>query len=61
MCRCNEEYYLQIDSHMRFRKNWDSYLIGVHNQCVDTINLANGREVVDQKRNIYTEPVLSST
>ena len=24
-----EQYFLQIDSHMRFRDNWDSYLIYV--------------------------------
>jgi [Skp1-protein]-hydroxyproline N-acetylglucosaminyltransferase len=28
-----EEYVLQIDSHMRFRPNWDSYLIGALNRC----------------------------
>lgn len=28
-----EEYVLQIDSHMRFRPNWDSYLIGALNKC----------------------------
>jgi [Skp1-protein]-hydroxyproline N-acetylglucosaminyltransferase len=28
-----ENYILQIDSHMRFRCNWDSYLISAHNVC----------------------------
>lgn len=28
-----EEYVLQIDSHMRFRPNWDSYLIAALNRC----------------------------
>jgi hypothetical protein len=26
---CNEDYVLQIDSHMRFRGGWDNYLIGM--------------------------------
>ena len=28
-----EEYILQIDSHMRFRKNWDEYLLEQISQC----------------------------
>jgi len=27
-----ETYFLQIDSHMRFRRNWDDYLIGLWQQ-----------------------------
>ena len=27
-----EDYFLQIDSHMRFRRNWDTYLINLHQQ-----------------------------
>ena len=30
-----EDYVLQIDSHMRFRPNWDAYLIHQLNQCHD--------------------------
>lgn len=29
----SEEYYLQIDSHMRLVKNWDLLLIEYLNQC----------------------------
>jgi len=29
-----EAYYLQIDSHTRFTKDWDDQLIGFHSQCV---------------------------
>lgn len=29
-----EDYVLQIDSHMRFRQNWDSYLIALHGGIV---------------------------
>ena len=28
-----EDYVLQIDSHMRFRQNWDEYLINQLNKC----------------------------
>ena len=31
----NEEYTLQIDSHMRFEKNWDEMLINMINQLKD--------------------------
>jgi hypothetical protein len=31
----DEEYTLQIDSHMRFEKNWDETLIGMLNQLKD--------------------------
>ena len=30
-----EQYILQIDSHMRFRANWDNYLLHQHNKCAD--------------------------
>ena len=33
-----EDYVLQIDSHMRFRQNWDSYLIQHLHQCPITAN-----------------------
>ena len=29
-----EAFLLQIDSHMRFRHNWDEYLIALHGICV---------------------------
>ena len=32
-----EEYFLQIDSHMRFRHNWDAYLIRTHFICRDEL------------------------
>ena len=34
--RRSEEYVLQIDSHMRFRKHWDSYLIEQLSRCQTT-------------------------
>jgi len=30
-----EEYILQVDSHMRFRENWDEYLLQQISQCPD--------------------------
>jgi hypothetical protein len=33
-----EVYILQIDSHMRFRYNWDNYLIQVHQLCITKLN-----------------------
>eukprot|EP01083_Nonionella_stella_P030277 83019_1 len=30
-----EKYYLQIDCHMRFIKNWDQILIKMHSECED--------------------------
>lgn len=30
---CGEEYFLQLDSHMRFRRNWDAYLIETLSAC----------------------------
>jgi hypothetical protein len=35
----NEEYYFQIDSHMRLRAHYDSYLIRVLSQCQDLISV----------------------
>ncbi len=40
-----EKYYLQIDSHMRFRPNWDSYLIS----CIQLI-----------KRDGYAKPIITT-
>jgi hypothetical protein len=34
----NEEYFLQIDPHSRFNKNWDITLIDTFNQAVETVN-----------------------
>jgi [Skp1-protein]-hydroxyproline N-acetylglucosaminyltransferase len=34
----SEEYYLQIDSHMRLRAHYDSYLIRVHSLCQEIIH-----------------------
>jgi hypothetical protein len=31
----NEDYYLQIDAHMLFEKNWDSGLISAHNKIIE--------------------------
>lgn len=32
----DESFILQIDSHMRFRPNWDSYLVAMLDQCPST-------------------------
>lgn len=37
-----EEFYLQIDSHMRFRKHWDVYLISLYHQCQSIARCAPG-------------------
>lgn len=37
----DEKYYLQIDSHMRFRKYYDSYLIHIYKQCEEEILSSN--------------------
>jgi hypothetical protein len=34
----NEDYFLQIDPHSRFNKNWDITLIDTFNQAVETVN-----------------------
>lgn len=36
----NEDYYLQIDSHMQFEKNWDAYLIN-YLERIRAINLSS--------------------
>ena len=36
----NEDYYLQIDSHMQFEKNWDAYLIN-YLERIRGINLSS--------------------
>lgn len=33
----DEKYYLQIDSHMRLRRDYDSYLIHIYKQCEEII------------------------
>jgi hypothetical protein len=32
----NEDYYLQIDAHMLFEKNWDSGLISAHKKIIES-------------------------
>jgi [Skp1-protein]-hydroxyproline N-acetylglucosaminyltransferase len=44
---CAEKYFMQIDSHIRFRPCWDTYLIHLHNIC-------------KQINSNCTEPVLST-
>lgn len=29
----NEDFFFQVDSHMRFAKNWDSVLVNMYNEC----------------------------
>jgi [Skp1-protein]-hydroxyproline N-acetylglucosaminyltransferase len=38
MLHRGEDYVLQIDAHMRFRPNWDEYLIQQHQALVDSTN-----------------------
>lgn len=33
----NEDYFLQVDSHTLFAKNWDSHLISMHKDAVDFV------------------------
>jgi [Skp1-protein]-hydroxyproline N-acetylglucosaminyltransferase len=35
-----EDFYLQVDAHMRFRRGWDVYLVDLHATCRDTCNSA---------------------
>eukprot|EP01080_Neovahlkampfia_damariscottae_P009622 gene9622-1826_t len=39
----NEDYYLQIDSHMRFEKNWDENLI---NQLIKSEKISNSKTII---------------
>ncbi|MFL2700911.1 MAG: GlcNAc-transferase family protein [Gammaproteobacteria bacterium] len=59
----NEDYYLQIDSHMQFQKGWDSYLIKNLN-LIQSINTnmhqlpiitcyPRSFEVIDFEKNIF--------
>jgi [Skp1-protein]-hydroxyproline N-acetylglucosaminyltransferase len=49
-----EEYFLQIDSHMRFRQNWDAYLIRMHFVCID--ELKSNRPILTTYPLGYTLP-----
>ena len=59
----NEDYYLQIDSHMQFKKGWDSYLIKNLN-LIQSINTnmhqlpiitcyPRSFEVIDFEKNVF--------
>ncbi len=30
---CGEKYFMQVDSHIRFRPSWETYLIHLHTLC----------------------------
>jgi [Skp1-protein]-hydroxyproline N-acetylglucosaminyltransferase len=47
-----EDYVLQIDSHMRFRPNWDVYLIGQLLQCPGSKNVLTAYPVGYQLPNV---------
>ena len=51
-----EDYVLQIDSHMRFRPNWDVYLIQQLNKCNPSINNKPPRAVLTAYPPNYDAP-----
>ena len=59
--RCGEEYYLQIDSHIRFRPNWDTYLVDLHHECMSIVHESNRNNNNKTDDDVdYTEAVISS-
>jgi [Skp1-protein]-hydroxyproline N-acetylglucosaminyltransferase len=47
----DEKFYFQIDSHMRFRRSYDSYLLQIYSQC---------EEILLKQGNSHLFPVLST-
>lgn len=43
---CGQDFYLQLDSHMRLAKNWDSELVSMYENCVETT--ANKKIILSQ-------------
>ena len=37
-----EQYFLQIDAHMRFRRSWDTYLLQQHDQALGQVRRGHG-------------------